>query len=593
MKTHKHHRNGANQTRTSARPVCRPPSSAACAIESLETRQLYSVTGFSLVNEASTFGGKDTTVTNQPSIFQSTLQKSWMALISGQMKINGQTLRQEIASGIQTAETKQGLSAYNIISGFDGKPSYTGTLKQTPSGAVLEMTFDAKENQTSFSSTTNSIFGSWADPSFNVTYDLDLTVDLSLPLNLAKGKVTAKAEATASNVTVSTDNVLVGLADVFGANIPERIAEGINGRQENLSSIVPTGLLNSALQLEAAQGYTHLQANLNSSGNLVLTAQKPTITVNAKANDHVNISAGSDNSVVITASGNTQTFADGLLKRIIVNDNATGTDTVDVPSLPKGVAVQITDSRGTDNVTIGGTGSLDSVAGTVSVAGSSGNTALMVNDSSDPGRSNLKITNNAVKFNGRNVVTYSAGKGKTVLTVKGGAHGSDVTIESTASSVPLTIQTGTGADNNVTIDGSKSAITDLGMGGTVTVGNGSLAAIGGTVNVSNFGNVVIDDSKDTKTRKVTLTSTPELLSNASAVAFGGLATIDLGYVEGVKIYDGPSARGGLFGNNTFDAQGSPSKDFFTIFGHLGDQVAGPAAAQVQLNVTLPGLPKVP
>ena len=219
------------------------------------------------------------------------------------MKINGQTLQQEITSGIQKSESAQGLSAYNISNGFDVTPTYNGTLKQTSSGSVLELTFDAHSNQTTFTSTTNSILGSWADPTFHVTYDLDLTIDLSLPYNLTTGKVTATAKATTSNVTVSTDNVLVGLADLFGSNIPKQIAEGINGQQQNLSSIVPTGLLNSAFQLEAAQGYTHLISSLNSGGNLVLTAMKPTLTVNGSRNDNITISSGSKGSVVVDGRG--------------------------------------------------------------------------------------------------------------------------------------------------------------------------------------------------------------------------------------------------------------------------------------------------
>src|ERR1700722_8161338 len=98
MKTSTKHRNGANQTRKSARRARR--SAAPRMFELLESRQLFSVTGFSLVDQA-TFPGAPTTVINQPTVFQSTLQSSWKSLIGGQMKINGLTLGQTISAGIQ------------------------------------------------------------------------------------------------------------------------------------------------------------------------------------------------------------------------------------------------------------------------------------------------------------------------------------------------------------------------------------------------------------------------------------------------------------------------------------------------------------
>ena len=55
MKTFMKHRNGANQTRRSEKSAG-PQGTTACAFEPLEARQLFSVTGFSLVDQ-STFPG--------------------------------------------------------------------------------------------------------------------------------------------------------------------------------------------------------------------------------------------------------------------------------------------------------------------------------------------------------------------------------------------------------------------------------------------------------------------------------------------------------------------------------------------------------
>ena len=266
---------------------------------------------------------------------------------------------------------------------------------------------------------------------------------------------------------------------------------------------------------------------------------------------------------MITSSGLTETFGAGTLKTIVVNNDSTGTNSVNIPSLPADVAVQVKDNGvATDNVTVGGTGSLASVAGTVSVSNSSGKTNLTVDDVNDTATSKLTVTSSAIQFNGRDVVTYSSGsKGETALTVDAG-------------------RTAT-----TTIDSSSAPVTVIGLGGTVTVGNGSLAGLGGTVDVSNLGTVDIDDSSDKAVRKVDLNSTTGGLGlSSSTVAFQGLSTIELGLVNDVTIHDG--ASDGILGDNTFDALGSPFKDFFTIDGHLGDTLTGPAASQVQFNVPL-------
>ena len=81
MKTLIKHRNGANQPPKSARKARR--SAAPSAFEPLESRQLFSVTGLSVVEQASTFGGAPTTVKNEPTIFATTLQSTWQVLIEG------------------------------------------------------------------------------------------------------------------------------------------------------------------------------------------------------------------------------------------------------------------------------------------------------------------------------------------------------------------------------------------------------------------------------------------------------------------------------------------------------------------------------
>jgi Chitobiase/beta-hexosaminidase C-terminal domain len=274
MNLNRIYRARTNDTFKGSRPKSRHRSARKLSFEPLEDRQLLSVTGFILVDEPSG-GGKGTTVINQPTIFRSELQQTWQGLIDGNTMISGQTLSQKIASAIQSAEASQKLEVYNISSSFDGTPVYGGRLVQTYSGWEAQLTFDAMGNQTTFTSTTNFILGSSFDPTFHVTYDLDLTVDLSMPSNAETGKATVTANAVVSKVNVTTKNVIVGLLSALGvANIPQEIANDINGYSQNLSSLAPTGLLNTALQSQAAQGYIYFNFAVNSAGAAVMTSRR-------------------------------------------------------------------------------------------------------------------------------------------------------------------------------------------------------------------------------------------------------------------------------------------------------------------------------
>ena len=543
-------------------------------LELLEGRQLFSVTGFSLVNQVS-FPAAPTTVVNQPTIFRDQITHYWQSLVSDQTTIQGQTIQQLIAAGINAGDQQSsGQSAYNISSSLNTNGVYNGFLKQTAGGPVLEVTYDVMGNHTTFTSTTGSILGSYADPTFHISYDLTFTVDLSLPSNLNTGKVSATAKAGLSNVTVSTNNILVGVLKFFGNNIPQKIANGINGNSVSLAGIVPTNQISSALSLEALQGYTHLHQGLDSAGNLLLTAQKPTLTVTGDVNNHFSISAGVGGSVIVTSGSQTQIFDPGFLKTIIVKP-LIGTNTVSIPSLPAGISVQVQGAGGTDSVVVGGSGSLANVAGTVSVSNTSGNTSVTVNDLNDPAASSFNLNQNAVQFQGRTVVTYthnSDGHGVTALTVESGAHGATINVNGTTAGVTNNIQTNTGTDKiNILGNSSQVNVTSTSGTDTVTIGNGSLAAIAGPISISNSSGttgVTVNDASDAVHHAVTLTSSLVTVQNQTSIALGS-------HVTGVGFSD--SAIG-----NSFDAESSPSNGFFSIVGRFGDTVSGPAAGQVNL-----------
>jgi len=80
---------------------------------------------------------------------------------------------------------------------------------------------------------------------------------------------------------------------------------------------------------------------------------------------------GSKDSVVVAAGGKSQTFDDGLLKSIIRERQRRRSEhTVSIPACRRiSLRVTVNDdgSKANDSVTVGGTGALANVAGTVSV----------------------------------------------------------------------------------------------------------------------------------------------------------------------------------------------------------------------------------
>jgi hypothetical protein len=114
------------------------------------------------------------------------------------------------------------------------------------------------------------------------------------------------------------------------------------------------------------------------------------------------------NGVRVTLNGESVQFDAGRISSVYVN-TGNGQNRVTVNALPAGVSASI-DSWGAskDTVTIGGNGSLQGIAGPITVSNSSGQTSLIVNDQLDSARS-IAISDSAVSFDGKPVVTYQAG----------------------------------------------------------------------------------------------------------------------------------------------------------------------------------------
>ncbi len=522
---------------------------ARLEVTHLEDRVVPStITGLSFVEQPGFFPVLgQTTVFSSPTLFQTQINQTWQNILSGKQLVGGITLQQEVVSSIQQAAQQQGVSAYNISESFASSGAYSAQLNTTGANPTLSIQFQLSGNTANFTTTTNSIFGSWADPTFEVSYGLTLTVNVTLPSSLSsRSTVSASASAVVGPVTVTSHNVGVAILNFFGNNIPAKIANQLNGHTQDLSGLVPTAVLNTLLDGEAAKGFTHLHAGLDGNGNLQLIGQEPNLVVQGNTSDHIVVSAAANGSVTITAAGQTATFDPGYLKSITINSNA-GTNSIQILSVPAGVSVSVKDDLGgTDNVTVGN-GSLAAVAGPVSVSNTSGKTTLTLDDSADTANRNATITSSSVQFAGLSPVSYS---GKvTSLQVKGGQGTDSYYVNSTASGTPVNIVTSVGVDS-------------------VYVGNGSLAHIAAAVNVqsnSSRTSLYVNDSSESG-RNATMTSNSVSFTGVPAITFGGNVTA-LDVI-------------GASGHNTITVASVPSSVPVAVYNMAHNTVTGAAASSV-------------
>jgi hypothetical protein len=541
----------------SLRNTKRKPAARRARLEvtHLEDRVVPStLTGMSFVEQQG-FPTPQATVFSNATLFQDQLNQTWQNILSGSQLLNGKTLQQQVTDSIQQAAQQQGVGAYNISDSFAASGDYSAQLDTSGANPVLSVQYHLGGNTLDFTNTTNSVAGSWADPTFHVSYDLTLYISLTIPSHLSPtSAVSVSAQSANSNVTVSSNNVIVGLAQaLMGKNITGSIANGVAAQQQDLSSMVPAGLLNSLLDAEAGKGYTRLQAGLDGNGNLQLTGQLRNLAVNGSSNDHIVVSVTANGGVQVTAGGQTGTFAPGSLQSITIN-SAYGQNSIQILAVPSGVSVNVTQAHGgTDSVTVGN-GSLASVGGPVSVSNTSGKTALTIDDSTDAADSTATLTNGSVQFAGMSPVSYSGNV--TSLQVKGGSGSDTFSVTGTASGTPVAIVTGVGLNK-------------------VYVGSGSLANIAAGVNVqanaSGQTSLIVDDYQESG-RSATVTG--------SSVSFTGVPAITYSNITSLGVV-------GSGGWNTVTVASVPSGVPVTIYNTQHNYVWGPAASTVIQSWNLP------
>ena len=165
-------------------------------------------------------------------------------------------------------------------------------------------------------------------------------------------------------------------------------------------------------------------------------------------------------SVRVTLNGETATFdrgGSGLGSKSAISsiyvDTGQGRNSVNVAGLPYDVVLNIKGGlNSNDTVTVGSTGSLFGIAGTVNVSNDSGRTSLVIDDSNDSFTQNFRMTSSGVTEETTTglaagpTVNYQPGSlsggsldGVTALTIRGSRKGNSFWVDSVAALTTTTL----------------------------------------------------------------------------------------------------------------------------------------------------------
>ena len=257
-----------------------------------------------------------------------------------------------------------------------------------------------------------------------------------------------------------------------------------------------------------------LDDNDTVSRNVTLTAT--TLTGLSAGTIYWNPSAASTGGVTYlvidgSAAASTYTVTDTPNLRFSTDlTTGTGNDTVNVSGTSGFLAVY--NRGGSDTVNVGN-GTLAGINGTVDVSGA-GSTALSILDGNDTTSRSATLTGNYLMGLSTGTISWAASStamgGVIYLRIAGSSAGSTYNVTDTPNALhPTDLVTGVGNDT-VNITGTTGTLNVSNAGGydTVNLGNGTLANVNGSVNVSGAGStsLIVDDSNDTTAHSATLTA---------------------------------------------------------------------------------------
>lgn len=185
----------------------------------------------------------------------------------------------------QTYESQVDTITQNVVSGLSSQGLYgiklnleqdIDSITVAPSSHGIRLAAFLRKNTLHFTASNNTILGSWADPTFDVTFDAMVVIDIGVgpstsPMTVTEAgnkQVTVQpiqinsVTATPFNLVAKTDNVIVALVKAFNlVDLTKYFPQSINVGSGQFSQA-----LNSALpfvQQAANAGYSAMEADLS------------------------------------------------------------------------------------------------------------------------------------------------------------------------------------------------------------------------------------------------------------------------------------------------------------------------------------------
>jgi hypothetical protein len=410
-------------------------------------------------------------------------------------------------SGTSAAET------INVVSGPVANGFQTTEVNSDSSGTFVPVDFANKSNVTVFGGGGNDIINVQATPAGvpftidgftgNVTVNINSSApsmtgtlsNIAGPVNVVNssgGHTTLNVSDFGSNTGVTatvTNSSITGLAPVaITYNAGQVSSVSLIGSGGNDTFNVQSTGVNTALSVDGGSGNDTVNVNGNApslSGTLVnivgpisvSNTSGHTILNVGDEGDSAGLTATITNNAITGLAPAAITYSAGPVSAVNIT-GGTGNDVFNVQSTASTTPLTIDGSNGSDTVNVGSTapalgGTVANIAGSISVGNTSGQTALVVDDSGDATGQTVSVTSSAVTGLAPAAINYTAGQVPSV-SVHGGS-GNDTFNVSPAASTAFNIDggpptTAPGDTLSVNLAGASNAFV------TITSSNGASQA---------------------------------------------------------------------------------------------------------------------
>src|SRR5262245_4983598 len=411
---------------------------------------------------------------------------------------------------------------------------------------------------------------------------------------LPRRRLRLQLESLEDRTTPSTDITALGgdftVTDGAGGSVNLTLGRSggnyvlqISGGTFNLPSPIPgvtldVGSIQATIPAANVDSWNFLLGDQDDSlvvGSGTLDSFDPVTVGGGGGNDTLTLNDSADstaNTYTISATSVSRTGSVTVDYSAMVQVSltaGTGNDIINVTATAAATPVTVSGGAGNDTVTVGSAGnSLDGVLGAVTVNGdaNSGDAdRLNIDDQSTNDNISYKVTATTIDRKDAGTITYATVEEVVLNTTNKSNKADSITVESSASASPVTVNGGDGND-------------------TVTVGNGSLDGLLGKVSVAGgLGTDVlkIDDSADGDGNTYNVDTAEITRTGAANISYAGVATVNLTAGSGGDTITVPATTAGV----TVNVDAGTGSDSITVGDGTLDNLDGSLTLNAGLGDT--------